>query len=178
MLTQDEINQQIQAIPDPYIFWTQKEIRTLPKLIDRNEKIVALTSGLLNKKTWLAVCTTRRLLFINCNMFIGFEQIQMPLDRIQSIDQQFTIFFGSISVFDGISVFNLRLVRKSAIMPFVKATEEAMYIFKHGSRTTTAAPTHQATDIASQLSKLADLKEKGYLTEEEFQEQKKKLLAG
>lgn len=176
MLTQDEINQQIAAIPDAYVLGTKKEIKALPKIIDRNERIVALTSGLLNNKTWLAVCTTRRMLFINCNMVIGFEQVQMPLDRIQSIDHKFNIFFGSISIFDGVSVFNLRMVRKFTIMPFVKATEEAMFALKSGNQTGNNAP--KATDVASQLEKLADLKEKGYLTEQEFQEQKKKLLAG
>ena len=108
-------------------------------------------------------------------MFIGAQQIQMPLDRVQSIDHEFTLFFGSISVFDGINMFSMRLVRKSAILPFVKATEEAMYHFRHGAAPVAAAA--HAPDIAGQLSKLVDLKEKGYLTEDEFQAQKKKLLA-
>ena len=176
MLTAEDINRQIEALPDTYIFWTKKEIRTLPKVLDKNERIVALTSGIVNSRTWLAVCTTRRLLFLNCNMFIGFEQVQMPLDRIQSIDQQFTLFFGSISVFDGVNVFYLRMVRKSSIMPFVKATEEAMYSFKHTQSDTVHTPAPQGLDVASQLVKLAELKEKGYLTEVEFQAQKKKLL--
>jgi len=179
--TLDEIKEQISAIDDPYIFWTNKEIRTLPQLLDHGEVIVALTSGFLNSRTWLAVCTTRRLLFINCNMFFGFEQVQMPLDRVQSIDQQFTVFFGSISVFDGVNVFYLKMIRKSAIMPFVKSTQEAMYEFKRGPApvaVSVAAPAHhESADVASQLSKLVELKEKGYLTDEEFQTQKKKLLA-
>lgn len=173
MLTKDDIAQQIEAIDDPYIFWTRKEIRMLPKILDEHERIVALTSGMNNGKTWLAVCTTRRLVFLNCNMFIGLEQVQMPLDRVQSIDHQFTLFFGSISVFDGINMFSMRLIRKSAIMPFVKATEEAMYAYTHGRKT---APAASAPDIAGQLGKLAELKEKGYLTDEEFQAQKRKLL--
>ena len=175
MLTQDDINAQIQALPDAYIFWTGKEVRQLPKLLDQNERIVGLTSGMINGKTWLAVCTTRRLLFINCNWFIGFEQVQMPLDRIQSIDHQFTLFFGALSVFDGVNVFYLRMIRKSSILPFVKSVEEAMFNYRRGqSGVAAAAP--QATDVASQLTKLAELKEKGYLTQAEFEAQKKKLL--
>ncbi len=43
------------------------------------------------------------------------------------------------------------------------------------SRCTACRPS-PPVDVASQLAKLADLKEKGYLTDEEFQAQKKKLL--
>ncbi len=177
MPTMDDINEQISAIPDPYIFWTRKEIRNLPKVIDDHEKIVGLTSGMVDGKTWLAVCTTRRLIFLNCRMFIGMEQIQMPLDRVQSIDHQFTLFFGSISIFDGVNVFYMRMIRKSAILPFVKATEEAMFTFRHGQTTAGVTVKTESADVATQLSKLAELKEKGYLTDEEFQTQKRKLLA-
>jgi hypothetical protein len=46
------------------------------------------------------------------------------------------------------------------------------------TRPTSAPPTPtSATDIASQLEKLAALLEKGLLTKEEFQEQKRKLLS-
>ena len=172
-----QVKQQIEAYPHGYIFWTKKEIRTLPKVLDNHETIKAYTSGMLNGKTWLAVCTDRRLIFLNCNMFIGMEQAQMPLDRVQSIDHQFSLFFGTISVFDGVNVFSLRMVLKSSIAPFVKATEEAMYALRQGQTGRAATPaTAQPADVASQLAKLAELKEKGYLSDAEFQAQKKKLL--
>lgn len=172
MPTLAEVNRQIAAYPDRYIFWTQKEIRALPKILDDGEPIKAVTSGYLNGCTWLAVCTDRRLVFINCGMFYGMEQVQMPLDRVQSIDHQSTIFFGSLSVFDGVNVFTLSMIKKSSILPFVRATEEAMYAQKHPVGRAAAT----SGDIAGQLMKLAELKEKGYLTDEEFQAQKKKLL--
>jgi hypothetical protein len=170
MPTLDEIKRQIEAYPDRYIFWTQKEVRALPAILDKSEHINAVTSGMINGKTWLAVCTDRRLIFLNCGMFIGVQQIQMPLDRIQSLDHEFTLFFGSISIYDGVNVCSIGMVLKSSILPFVKATEEAISTMRKGAN----APS--ASDTASQLTKLAELKEKGYLTEEEFQSQKKKLL--
>jgi len=176
MPTLAEVRRQIEAYPDRYIFWTQKEIRTLPSVLDYGEQIRALTSGMVNGKTWLAVCTDRRLLFINCGWLYGVEQVQMPLDRVQSIDHQFTFFFGSVSVFDGINAFTLNMVLKSSILPFVKTTEETMFALRQ-SQTRGPAPAPAAhADVATQLAKLADLKEKGYLTDEEFQAQKKKLL--
>ncbi len=175
----NEVKRQIGSYKHSYIFWTQKEIRTLPKILDEDEDIRAVTSGYMNSATWLAVCTTRRLIFLNCGMLFGMRQIQLPLDRIQSIDHAFTIAFGSISVWDGASSFTINMVIKSSILPFVRATQEAMYAHRKSmaqmqSAPATAAPA--ALDVASQLSKLADLRERGHLTEDEFQTQKRKLL--
>lgn len=178
MQTLAQVKQQIEAYPHRYIFWTSKEIRALPGILDDDEQIKALTSGMLNGSTWLAVCTERRLIFLNRGMFYGLQQVQMPLDRVQSIDHEFTIMFGSIRVFDGVNVFALNLVLKASIPPFVRAVEESMYALRKSPITTVSAspPAPGAHDIASQLSKLADLKEKGYLTDAEFQTQKRKLL--
>jgi hypothetical protein len=168
-----EVKREIEACPGRYIFWTQKEVRALPKILEPNEKIKAITSGLMNHATWLAVCTNQRIIFLNCGMFFGVRQVQLPLERIQSIDHEFSLVFGSIRVWDGASAFTMSMVLKSSIPPFVKATQEAM----HKAHSPAKAATTAATDIASQLAKLAELKEKGYLTEDEFQSQKKKLLA-
>jgi hypothetical protein len=181
MQTLDEIYRQINAIPKPYIFWTRKEIKALPEILDKDEKIKALTSGMIDGSTWLIVCTNRRLIFLNHGMFMGVQQIQMPLDRIQSIDHHFMLGLGSIKVYDGINVTTVSFILQPAILPFVKATEEAMYAFRKFVAQQAAPPASAApaaTDIASQISRLAELKEKGHLTEEEFQAQKRKLLAG
>jgi hypothetical protein len=175
MPTLAEIKRQIAACPGRYIFWTEKEIRALPEILEPDESIKAVTSGIMNSSTWLGVCTNRRLIFLNRGMIFGLRQVQFPLERIQSIDHEFTIAFGSISVWDGASSFTIRLVLKSSIMPFVKATEEAMFAAKQANARMHAGPA-APTDVASQLVKLAELKEKGYLTEDEFQQQKKKLL--
>ncbi len=173
-----EVKRQVEQYKHSYIFWTNKEIRTLPSILDEDEDIRAVTSGYMNSATWLAVCTTRRLIFLNCGMFFGMRQIQLPLDRIQSIDHAFTIAFGSISVWDGASSFTISMVMKSSIIPFVRATQEAMYAHrKNMAQINQPAPTTAAPlDVASQLAKLAELKERGHLTEEEFQTQKRRLL--
>ncbi|MDE3061324.1 MAG: PH domain-containing protein [Pseudomonadota bacterium] len=176
MPTIAQVRQQIAAYPHSYIFWTQKEIRALPEVLDHGETIKALTSGMLNGSTWLAVCTERRLIFLNRGFFWGTEQIQMPLDRVQSIDHQFTFFFGNIRVFDGVNVFQLNMVLKSSILPFVKVAEEQMYALRHVAAAPASHAAAAPADVASQLAKLAELKEKGYLTDAEFQAQKKKLL--
>jgi hypothetical protein len=165
-----EIRRQIDRCPGTYIFWTQKEIRALPEILEAEETILGLTSGMRGSTTWLGVCTDRRLIFLNRGMFFGLRQVQFPLERIQSIDHSFTILFGSISVWDGASSFTINMVMKYSIAPFVRAAQEAMRDARNGQKPADGA------DIATQLEKLAQLKEKGHLTQEEFDRQKKKLL--
>lgn len=172
MPTLAQVRQQIQAYKHSYIFWTQKEVRALPEILDHDEVIKAVTSGFMNGSTWLVVCTQRRLIFLNRGMFYGLRQVQLPLARIQSIDHSFTIAVGSISVWDGASSFTVNMILKPSIIPFVRATEEAM-----NALTRPTPQPEQPLDVASQLEKLVELKEKGYLTEEEFQDQKKRLLS-
>lgn len=174
MPTINEINQQVAALPHRYVFWTKKEIRNLPKVLDADESVLALTSGMMEARTWLAVCTHRRLIFLNCGMVFGLRQVQLPLERIQSIDHEFGIAFGSIRVWDGASYFTLKLVLKHSIEPFVKTVQAMMAETRHRKqRETSGTP----TDLASQLERLADLKDRGVLTEAEFAAQKAKLLS-
>lgn len=167
-----KVNRQIAAYPDRYIFWTRKEIRYLPNILENGEVIKAITSGIMNNATWLAVCTQQRLIFLNRGFLYGIEQMQIPLERIQAIDNEFSLFFGNITVWDGASAFTIANVLKRSILPFVKVTQEQMYISRHGAKTATST----GTDVVTQLEKLAELREKGHLTDEEFQTQKKRLL--
>lgn len=171
-----EIQRQIDALEHKYIFWTNKEIRSLPDILDKDERLLALTSGFMNNATWLAVCTSKRVMFLNRGMLFGLRQLQIPLDRVQAIDHEYTVFFGSIRVWDGASYFTIGMVAKHSIAPFVKATQEAMQTVRNQNKNATASAQAGGTDIASQLERLAALKEKGFLSEDEFQSQKRKLL--
>jgi hypothetical protein len=197
MQTLKNIWEQIDALPHRYIFYTKKEIRYLPEVLGDNERILALTSGYLNGSTWLCVCTNRRVLFINRGMFWGLRQIQMNLDRIQSIDSSYTIFFGRIRLWDGASAIEVRMVLKSSIQPFVRTVQDAMDMYKRqmvhdiagtvqdahstakragtlGAKTETAP---QGALWVDELEKLSRLHKEGTLSEEEFQRAKSKLLA-
>lgn len=188
MRTLEQIWQEIKALPHRYIFYTRKEIRYLPKILIDNEHILALTSGYMNNRTWLAVCTNRRVLFLNRGMFFGLDQVQLNLDRIQSINSSFGIAFGSIRVWDGAASMNIGLVLKSSVAPFVRTVQDAMDQYKRlmvHELAATATNAHRSASQAGSLSqnallneleRLAQLKSAGYLTEEEFTAAKAKLI--
>ncbi|OYW14035.1 MAG: hypothetical protein B7X02_00890, partial [Rhodospirillales bacterium 12-54-5] len=158
------------------------------------ERVHALTSGFLNKHTWLCVCTNRRLLFLDRGMFWGLRQIQMNLDRVQAIDSRFTIFFGSFRVWDGASAFEINLVPKSSLTAFVRTVQTAMDFYKRqmvhdivdraGTVKPTATPalptpsagTHD-TSWVTELEKLSHMREAGHLSEAEYAAAKAKILA-
>lgn len=176
-----DIRAQIDALPHKYIFYTHKEIRYLPKVLGDDERILALTSGFMENHTWLCVCTNHRILLLDRGMFFGLRQIQMNLDRLQSIDSSFTIFFGRLRFWDGASSISIGMVLKSTIAPFVRTVQEAMDQYKrhrvHEAIGAVAAqPAHQASPWLTELERLSALKNAGQLTEEEFQAAKKKLL--
>lgn len=182
MPTLDEVKKQIAALPDRYIFYTHKEIRYLPKVLGDGEEVLALTSGYLNGKTWLAVCTNRRVLLINRGMFFGLHQVQMNLDRIQSIDSSYSLVFGSIRFWDGANSTSIGLVLKSSIAPFVRTVQEAMDRYKRQMAYDIAGSVqnaHRGTagpKLTDELERLATLKAQGHLSEQEFLAAKNKLL--
>lgn len=189
MRTLDEIWREIKALPHRYIFYTRKEIRYLPKILNDNEHILALTSGYMNNRTWLAVCTNRRVLFLNRGMFFGLDQIQLNLDRIQSINSSFGLAFGTIRVWDGAASMNIGLVLRSSVAPFVRTVQDAMDKYKrlmvHELAATATSAHHSAVQTGSipqntllnELERLAKLKADGHLTPEEFSAAKAKLIS-
>lgn len=189
MRTIKEIWQEINALPHRYIFYTRKEIRYLPKILNDDEHILALTSGFMNNRTWLAVCTNRRVLFLNRGMFFGLDQIQLNLDRIQSINSSFGIAFGTIRVWDGAASMNIGLVLKTSVAPFVRTVQEAMDKYKRlmvYELAATATNAHQTashagntpkSQLLNELERLAKLKADGHLSEDEYSAAKAKLIA-
>jgi hypothetical protein len=186
MPTIDEVWRQINALPHRYIFYTRKEIRYLPEILGKGEKILALTSGYMQSSTWLCVCTDRRVLFLNRGMFFGQRQVQMNLDRIQAIDSSHLIFFGGMRFWDGASSIAVSMILKSSIAPFVRTTQEAMDHYKRQMVYDLAQSAHQTAtatgslnpkpDFVAELERLGKLRAEGHLSEAEFEQAKTKLL--
>ena len=188
MQTLEHIWHQINTLEHKYIFYTRKEIRYLPKILSDDERILALTSGMMQNRTWLAVCTDRRILFLDRGMFFGLRQVQINLDRLQTIESDVGLAFGTIRVFDAGSRMELRLVLRSSVPPFVRTVQDAMDQYKRkmvhdlarvssdamGSAHTTP---RAGTSLVHELERLAKLKADGALTEEEFAAAKAKLVS-
>jgi len=188
MPTREEVWKEVKALPNTYIFYTRKEINYLPKVLNEGERILALTSGFMQNRTWLAVCTNRRILFIDRGMFFGVRQVQINLDRLQTIESDVGLVFGTIRVVDAGSAMSIGMVLRNTIPPFVRTVQDAMDQYKRtmaydmARHTTNAmgggsahAP-HPGTSMINELERLAKLKADGHLSDVEYQSAKTKLL--
>lgn len=181
MPTLAEVQQQIKALGDTDTFGTKKEIKCLPDIMYDDETVLGLTSGLMDGNTWLIVCTERRVIFLDKGMIYGLKQRETALEKINSIEHKLGMVFGSITIWDGASGMQIKNAMKPTVKPFVDAVNNAIAKMKAGNTPAAApaapAPAADEDDVVSRLERLAALKERGILTDDEFLAQKAKILA-
>lgn len=156
-------------------FFTKKELHYLPEVLQDGERVLAFTSGIKDGNTWLIVLTDRRILFLDKGMIYGLKQESIPLNRINSISGNTGLMLGKIVITDGSRNHEITNVWKRTVKQFTNRCQEEidrLTRLQYGSRD--EAP---AIDPYTQLEKLAGLKEKGVITDEEFEVEKSKLLS-
>lgn len=172
MATYEEVKQQIKDLGYADTFGTKKEIKYLPEILKEDEKVLGLTSGLMDGNTWIIAFTKKRIIFLDKGMFYGLKQVETPLSKINSIEHSTGFLMGDIAIWDGASKMKIGCILKESVVPFVNALNDTIDELK--SPTT---PTLGNVSVSDELIKLSELKEKGILTEDEFLEQKRKILA-
>ena len=153
-----------------------KEVKSLPEVLREGETVKGLTSGFMDGNTWLIVCTERRIIFLDKGMLYGLKQKDTPLEKINSIEHKIGMIFGKITIRDAATEITIDNLQKAAVAPFLETVNSAIEALKNSTNAPPPAG-NEPVDVASQLGKLTDLRDKGVLTEEEFQGQKKKLLS-
>ena len=157
-------------------FGTRKEIAFLPEVLRDSEKILYLTSGLSDGNTWLITCTNERVIFLDKGMFYGLKQKEIPLNKINSIEQKRGLILGEIAIYDGASKIQIKNIMKHTVKPFVEAVNNAIESFTRNTAKPSSSQLQASEDLADQIEKLANLRDKDILTEEEFQAKKTQLL--
>lgn len=95
------------------------------------------------------------------------QQITIPIDRIASIDTKIPLYAGVVIETTGGKKY------KIPVQPFAKSKlEEAIY----QAQSSNAQGTETKSSNLDDLEKLAELKDKGIVTQEEFDIKKKELL--
>lgn len=179
MRTLESIKEEIVALGEVDLFGTSKEVSHLPEILHDDENIKYLTSGLMDGTTWLVVCTQKRILLIDHGFFFGMKQSEMNLENVHSVSYQTGLLFGSIEIWHGGARMLIENCDKKTVKPFVEAVNAAIADKKNVQNPiSTAVSTIPASsdDIVSQLERLGSLMEKGLLSKEEFELQKKKML--
>ncbi|MEX1997644.1 MAG: PH domain-containing protein, partial [Candidatus Andersenbacteria bacterium] len=115
------------------------------------------------------IATDRRVVFFSKKM-IGYDMEEFPFSNISSIESSKGIMGHSISFHASGNKVKMKWINDGDIQKFIQHVRA--HIGKKGGSSAPAAP-----DIAEQIKKLSELKDKGILSEAEFTTKKTELLA-
>lgn len=155
--------------------WGRREIAELPAIIQEDEEIFGLVQGVYNGGQGILVATNKRLLFIDKGIVYGLKVEDFGLDKITSIQYESGLIFADIKIMASGNVAKIQNVEKSSGRIFSEKVRAKLNEPKASTAPVTVV--QQQVDVADQLGKLAELKNQGILTQEEFDAQKKKLLS-
>lgn len=170
----NEIKNQIQnlKLSNSSSFLGRRELSELPKILALDEILDNIAQGTYNNGQGILVSTNRRLLFIDKGMLYGLKVEDFPLDKITSIQYETGLLLGGIKIHTSGNIAKIENIEKNTARNFAEFVRNKLSQPKETiSNTIVSEP-----NVLDQLEKLAKLKENGILTEEEFIEQKKKLL--
>lgn len=152
-------------------FLGRKEINELPEILSANEKIDNLIQGIYNKGQGILVSTNRRLVFVDKGLLYGLRVEDFPLEKITSIQYETGLIFGQVKIHISANIAVIDQVDKAAARKFAEFVRDKLSQPKEAAQQKIQEP-----NILDQLEKLGNLKERGILSDEEFQQQKRKLL--
>ena len=169
----DEIKSEIKNLGLANIasFFGRKEINELPNILAIEEKVDNIVQGTYNNSQGILVSTNRRLIFIDKGLLYGLKVEDFPIDKITSIQYETGLLLGKIKIHTSGNIASIENVEKQSTRNFCEFVRNKLSQPKESQSQVTQEP-----NILDQLEKLAKLKEAGILNQEEFDEQKKKLL--
>lgn len=156
-------------------FGTKKEFFHLPNILNENEQPLAVASGVMDGNTWLITLTNQRVIFLDKGMLFGVKQVDVNLKDVVSVGGKTGLLLGSITISTSGQNYTIKDVAKASVIPFTNLVNATRNNLSANQENPIAGKDDNA-DIVSQLERIAALKEKGILTEDEFQQQKQRLL--
>lgn len=173
-----EITKKIAKSMGDNMFATKKELLHLPNVLKDGEMVIGFSSGMMGGNSWLICLTDSRLVFLDKGMLYGLKQSVMSLDKVSSVTCSTGMLFGKIEISLGSDVHKIEQVPKASASKLVNLIENQISNTKNKSSSQTPPSAEIKTqDPYEKLLKLGELKDKGFLTDDEFNIEKRKILA-
>lgn len=168
----NEIKDQIKRVnPDnSSLIFTMKEVEALPTILFNHESVLSIVRGQYEKRSGILVATEGRLIFIDKGIIYGLKVEDFSYDKITSVQFETGMLSGKLIIMASGNKAQIESVFNSQVKPFADFVRERITMLGQKGN-------EPAIDLVDQLTKLASLRDKGILTEEEFQKQKAKLLS-
>jgi hypothetical protein len=149
------------------------------ELLEKDEQIIASVAGSYETKIGnsdtvrdaVLLATSLRVFLYSKKMF-GYESEVFPYSTISSIDVGKGLLGHKVTLFAASNKACLKWIQQGDIDKFVNHVKSQI-----GKIDTANQQSQSSIDIVSQIKQLAELKEQGILTEDEFQAKKVELLA-
>lgn len=190
----DEIQEQILALNTKLSSSVNDEIDELVKVLDTDEKLVAIADAkyLHNNMNGLLVATQRKVLFLNKKFFRSIYKKEFPHQNINNVlddtgekDSLLKILTKGPTADFILNGSNSAQLFCEAIEGYIKSSEHKQkpQFTQPELKTSAFHPSQQrpiqkedSSIVFDKLEKLGRLRDNGILTDDEFAEQKKKLL--
>ena len=175
----EEIKPVLSQLDGVSAFAAKKEIKELPSILWENEMPEAIIQGRYQNAVGILVCTNKRLIFINKGVF-NLKVEDFPLNNVSSIQYETGMIFGKITIFasgNRAEIDNIEKKRTRTFAEYARSKISASSSTDQPQSTAQASVVVDSADIMiEKLEKLAALKDRGILTEDEFLVQKEKIL--
>jgi len=148
--------------------------------LEDNEEVISAIEGsyetkILGKdsvRNGAFIATNKRLIFFSPKMFKNYEMEVFPYENISSIEMGKALMGHYISFFASGNKAKMKWIQSKNVQEFIDLLKSKL------GKKESATPTSSGNmDIAEQIKKLAELKDAGILTDDEFQAKKTELLA-
>ena len=149
----------------------RREIKELPAILWENELPEMITTGFYSGGNGLLVATNQRLIFVNKGL-MSFKMEDFDYDKITTIEVKTGMLLGGLTIYASGNKEEIKNVPKELTRPFADFLRAKLSAAKTEQVDSATSPSL----IADELGKLADLRDKGILSEQEFASAKAKLL--
>jgi hypothetical protein len=178
MPTSDEVKDRIKKFGMTNAWLVKQEIAALPSILWEDETILGAVQGHYNDRAGLLVATQRRVIFVDKG-WASLRVEDFPYANITSIQYSTGMVFGEIIIFASGNKARITQLAKAETVAFADLARN--HINQLSAPSPLSQPAPGVLDPAEQrlamLERLAQLRQQGILTDEEFSAQKAKILA-
>jgi hypothetical protein len=152
-------------------FGIGRELKQIASMLGPDEYLVDIIQGAYANQTAVVLMTTNRVIFL-AKGFTSMTVEEFPLDKITSVQYTVGLMLGEIIIFASGNKAEIKSTVKAHTKPFAEHLREVIAT-KKSSTTDSVAGT---ANVLAEIEKLVSMKERGFLTEEEFAAAKRKVL--
>ena len=171
-----EIRSQIKFLDDTSRILARGEIKELPSILWKDESVENIVQGYYSDGNGILVATNKRLVFVYKRFLGGVKVEDFPYDKISSIQYETGMLLGKITIFTSGNKAEITQIEKKQTRIFCEAVRARITKSAESVRASSTTPSTSDDDILVKLERLIKLKEQGALDENEFQEQKNRIL--